>query len=75
MTLPILKLMSILKVLIYVITRIAALPIRLDAILVIMSVSTFKTVIILYLPLIIDEHSVTYLVDLIDPEAVPSFHI
>ena len=48
MVLPIKIIMSVMKVSTYIITSITALSIRLDAILVVMSVSIFKSDIILY---------------------------
>ena len=48
MTLPIKTITSVLKVLTHIITSITARPIRLVFILVIMSVSTFKTAMILF---------------------------
>ena len=48
MTFPIKTVTSVLQVLIYIITSIASPPIRLNVILVIMSVSTFKSAVVLY---------------------------
>jgi hypothetical protein len=49
MTSLIKTIMPVLKISTYFITRITACPVRLAAILAIMSVSTFKTAVILYL--------------------------
>jgi len=48
MMFPIKTIMSVFKVLIYIITSIATFPVRFTAILVIMSVSTFRSTVILY---------------------------
>ena len=48
LTSPIKSIMPVMKISTYIITSITARPVRLAAILVIMSVSTFKTTVILY---------------------------